>query len=68
MARNSTWRRRLVVPLLAGAAVALPLGLRADGSAGLTALQAQEACPCWPAPDEICFVNGEIHPGVWEGA
>ena len=68
MATNSTRRRTLVVPLLAMAAVALPLGL--PGNAGVT-----EACAQFPSSgscawsDNICvFINGVPYPGTWEGS
>jgi hypothetical protein len=67
MATTWTWRRRLVVPLLAAAAVALPLGLRPDGSLG-----ARDACAqsgSCTRSDNICvFIRDNAYPGTWEGA
>lgn len=66
MTKTPTWRRRLLVPLLAAAAVALPLGLRADGSLGVSEACAQTGT-CWK-DDNTCFVNGNPYAGHWEGA
>lgn len=60
------WRRRLLTPLLALTAVAVPLGF---GSG--TALNVGEACAqtgtCWWNDYDTCFVNGKPYPGRWEG-
>lgn len=65
MATKPAWRRRLLVPLLAAAAVALPLGLRADGSLGASEACAQTGC-CYKDDNSCHFVNGVIYPGRWE--
>lgn len=61
------WRRRLLAPLLALAAVALPLGF---GSG--KALNVSEACAqtgtCVFNTHDTCFVNGNPYPGWWEAA
>jgi hypothetical protein len=67
MTKTPTWRRRLLVPLLAAAAVALPLGLSADGSLGVAEACAQTGTCV--KNDNTCVINGtHFFPGTWEGA
>ncbi|HEX2081298.1 MAG TPA: hypothetical protein VHG08_26580 [Longimicrobium sp.] len=65
MYTTNSWRRRLLTPLVALAAVAVPLGFGSGKS-----LTVGEACAqtgtCYSNDTDTCFVNGQPYPGVWQ--
>jgi hypothetical protein len=63
MENKTSWRRRLLAPLLAATALVVPLGF--SGASNLTVGTACAQTGTCVLNQNTCFVNGNPYPGTW---
>jgi hypothetical protein len=67
MTNTTSWRRRLLAPLLAATALVVPLGF--SGASNLTVGDACAQTGTCVQSGNLCFVNGKgPYPGTWSGS